>query len=131
MRSYRRDLGEPWDISKIYWGVMSASAFREGLRTLREAGDTTSFEGMDPDNLPPFAAEDEDIDAMIDGSEFVDRKLEAMKAHASQIAVDGPFFAFSDNIGNRVWGAEFYRLAKGTAAPPEGGGFEDDLFAGL
>ncbi len=131
MRSYRRDLGEPWDIAKVYWSVMSATAFREGLRTLREAGDTTTFEGMDPDNLPPFAAEDEDIDAMIDGGEFVDAKLDAMRAHASQIAVDGPFFAFSDNIGRRVWGVEFYRLAKGTAAPPTGGGFEDDLFAGL
>jgi hypothetical protein len=30
-----------------------------------------------------------------------------------------------------VWGHEFYRLVKGTAAPPAGAGFEDDLFAGL
>jgi len=57
--------------------------------------------------------------------------MDAMRAHASQIATDGPFFAFSNNIGNRVWGHEFYRLVKGTAAPPSDAGFEDDLFAGL
>ena len=47
--SYRRDLGEPWDIAKIYWGAMSESRMRAGLRALRDAGDTTTFEGMDPD----------------------------------------------------------------------------------
>ena len=110
---------------------MSASAMREGLRELRDAGDTTTFEGMDPDNLPPFAVEDDDLDTMIDGSDFFERKMDAMRAHASQIATDGPFFAFSDNHGNRVWGHEFYRLAKGTAAPRDGAALEDDLFAGL
>lgn len=129
--SYRRDLGEAWDVPKVYWTAMSASAMREGLRTLREAGDTVTFEGMDPDNLPPFAVEDDDIDAMIDGSTFFDQKMDAMRAHATQIATDGPFFAFSDEIGQRVWGMEFYRLVKGTAAPAAGAGFEDDLFAGL
>ena len=129
--SYRRDLGEAWDVPKIYWSAMSASAMREGLRTLREAGDETTFEGMDPDNLPPFAIEDDDIDAMVDGTAYLDAKMDAMRAHASQITTDGPFFAFSDNIGNRMWGHEFYRLVKGTAAPAEGAGFEHDLFAGL
>ena len=66
--SYRRDLGEAWDVAKIYWGAMSASRFRDGIRRLREAGDTTSFEGMDPDNLPAFAIEDDDLSAAIDGS---------------------------------------------------------------
>jgi N-acetyl-1-D-myo-inositol-2-amino-2-deoxy-alpha-D-glucopyranoside deacetylase len=62
---------------------------------------------------------------------FFDAKMDAMRAHASQIATDGPFFAFSNNVGNRVWGHEFYRLVKGTPAPAEGAGLEDDLFAGL
>lgn len=131
IQSYRRDLGEAWDIPKIYWSAMSASEMREGLRALRDAGDTTTFEGMDPDNLPPFAVEDDDLDAMVDGSDFLEAKLDAMRAHASQIATDGPFFALSNNFGNRVWGVEFFRLVKGTPAPPEGSGLEDDLFAGL
>jgi N-acetyl-1-D-myo-inositol-2-amino-2-deoxy-alpha-D-glucopyranoside deacetylase len=130
--SYRLDLGEPHDIAKIYWGAMSASRMREGLRRLREAGDTTSFEGMDPDGpLPPFITEDENLGAVVDGTAYLDRKMAAMKAHATQIAVDGPFFALSNNEGNEVWGTEFFRLAKGTPGPLNEDGLETDLFAGL
>ena len=53
------ELGEAWDIPKIYWGAMSKSQMAEGIRKLREAGDETSFEGWDPDNLPWGADDDE------------------------------------------------------------------------
>ncbi|GAA2083034.1 N-acetyl-1-D-myo-inositol-2-amino-2-deoxy-alpha-D -glucopyranoside deacetylase [Aeromicrobium halocynthiae] len=131
VRSYRRDLGEPWDVAKIYWGAMSAEAMRTGIREIRAAGDLTFMEGMDPDNLPRFAVEDDDLDAVIDGSRWVDAKLDAMRAHATQITVDGPFFALSNDVAQRAWGTEYYRLVKGTPAPPAGARFEDDLFAGL
>ena len=129
--SYRRDLGDSWDVAKIYWGAMSASRMRDGLRRLREAGDTTMFEGMDPENLPAFAIEDDDLTAAIDGSQFVEQKMAALRAHATQIAVDGPFFALSNNVGNEVWGTEYFRLAKGTPGPVGEQGLETDLFAGV
>ena len=129
--SYRRDLGESWDVAKIYWGAMSASRMRDGIRRLREAGDTTTFEGMDPDHLPAFAIEDDDLTAAIDGSRFVEQKMAALRAHATQIAVDGPFFALSNNVGNEVWGTEYFRLAKGTPGPVGEQGLETDLFAGV
>ncbi|GAB3265258.1 N-acetyl-1-D-myo-inositol-2-amino-2-deoxy-alpha-D -glucopyranoside deacetylase [Alteromonas gracilis] len=129
--SHRRDLGEAHEVAKVYWGAMSASKMREGLRHLREAGDTTTFEGMDPDgDLPHFMRPDEDISAAIDASAYVDRKMDALRAHASQVAVDGPFFALSNNLGQEAWGVEYFRIAKGTPAP-EDGGWETDLFAGL
>jgi N-acetyl-1-D-myo-inositol-2-amino-2-deoxy-alpha-D-glucopyranoside deacetylase len=131
-RSYRPDLGAAWDVAKVYWGAMSESRMRAGLRTLRESGDTTTFEGMDPDGpLPPFITADENLDAVVDGTAYVDRKLAAMKAHATQIAVDGPFFALSNNLGNQVWGIEFFRLARGEKGPTNEDGLETDLFAGL
>src|SRR5690349_19930980 len=40
--SYRRDLGEAHDIAKVYWCAMSESRLRDGLRRLRDAGDTTT-----------------------------------------------------------------------------------------
>jgi N-acetyl-1-D-myo-inositol-2-amino-2-deoxy-alpha-D-glucopyranoside deacetylase len=130
--SYRPELGEAHDIAKIYWGAMSASRMREGLRRLRAAGDTTTFEGMDPDGpLPPFVTEDENLAAVVDGSDFVEAKMAAMRAHATQIAVDGPFFALSNNIGQEVWGSEFFRIAKGRRGPTNADGLETDLFAGL
>ena len=130
--SYRRDLGEPWDIAKIYWGAMSESRMRAGLKALRDAGDTTTFEGMDPDGeLGPFVTPDADLAAAVDGTEFVDRKMAALAAHATQITTDGPFFALSNNLGNRVWSTEFYRIAKGAPGEPGEDGLETDLFAGL
>ena len=130
-RSYREDLGEAWDIPKIYWTAMAESRMRSQLRELRDAGDMTTFEGMDPDGpLGPFVTPDRFIDCVIEGDEYLDRKMNAMKAHATQITVDGPFFALSNNNGNQIWGSEPYRLVKGTAAPgPDG--VEHDLFAGL
>jgi len=56
--------------------------------------------------------------------------MNAMKAHATQITVDGPFFALSNNLGNQIWSSEPYRLVKGTPAPAPDG-LEHDLFAGL
>jgi N-acetyl-1-D-myo-inositol-2-amino-2-deoxy-alpha-D-glucopyranoside deacetylase len=130
--SYRPDLGAHHDIAKIYWGAMSESRMRAGIRLLRESGDTTTFEGMDADGpLPPFITADENLSAMVDGTEYHDRKMAALAAHATQILTDGPFFAFSNNVGNTAWGHEFYRIAKGERGPVNDEGLETDLFAGL
>ncbi len=130
--SYRLDLGEPWEIAKIYWGAMSADRMRAGLRALREAGDTTSFEGMDPDGpLPKFMVPDDLLTAKITADDQAEKKMAALQAHASQITVDGPFFALSNNLGSSIWGTEFFRIAKGTPGPVADDGLEADLFAGL
>jgi N-acetyl-1-D-myo-inositol-2-amino-2-deoxy-alpha-D-glucopyranoside deacetylase len=132
VRSFKPDLGEAWDVAKIYWGAMSATRMREGIRALRAAGDTKTFEGMDPDGqLWPFMVEDEYLAARIDGTDFIQAKMAAMKAHATQIEADGPFFAMSDLLGDEAWGFEFFRLAKGTQGPVGESGLEEDLFAGL
>jgi N-acetyl-1-D-myo-inositol-2-amino-2-deoxy-alpha-D-glucopyranoside deacetylase len=129
--SYRPDLGEAHDIAKIYWGAMSANKIREGLRDLRAAGDTTTFEGMDPDKLPPFMVEDDALAAKVEADEYSGAKMEALKAHRTQISVDGPFFALSNNKGNEIWGTEYFRIAKGRPADTGPDGLETDLFAGL
>ena len=130
--SYRLDLGEPWDIAKIYWGAMSESRMRAGLRALRDRGDTTSFEGMEPDGpLPPFVTPDENLAAVVDAPEHVEKKMKALEAHATQITLDGPFFALSNNVGQSVWATEFYRIVKGTPTDLNEDGLETDLFAGI
>ena len=80
--SYARELGEPWEIAKIYWGAMSESRMRASLRSLREAGDTTTFEGMDPDGqLPPFVTSDDNLSAAIDGSAYLEQKMAALRSY--------------------------------------------------
>jgi N-acetyl-1-D-myo-inositol-2-amino-2-deoxy-alpha-D-glucopyranoside deacetylase len=130
--SYRKDLGESWDIPKIYWGAMSESRMRAGLRALREAGDTTSFDGMDPDGpLPRFVTSDDNLAAAVDATAYIEQKMAALRAHATQITTDGPFFALSNNVGAEAMGVEYFRIAKGERGELGPDGLETDLFAGL
>ena len=86
---------------------------------------------MEPDGkLPPFVTPDELISARVDGKATVDRKMEALAKHATQVQTDGPFFAGAES-GHSWWSEEYYRLVKGTAGPVDADGFEADLFAGL
>jgi N-acetyl-1-D-myo-inositol-2-amino-2-deoxy-alpha-D-glucopyranoside deacetylase len=71
-----------------------------------------------------------DIAVEIDGTPWVAQKIAAMRAHATQITPDGPFFAGAEVLGDARWAREYYRLAVG-APLPEGEGWADDLFAGL
>ena len=41
--SYRRDLGEPWTVARVFWSTMSKSRMRAGIQALREAGDYETF----------------------------------------------------------------------------------------
>jgi N-acetyl-1-D-myo-inositol-2-amino-2-deoxy-alpha-D-glucopyranoside deacetylase len=131
-RSFRPDLGPEWDVAKVYWVARSASQYRQGMKFMAEHGIENPFEeSWDADHLPRFFHEDDAIAACVDGSDYADTKMDALKAHATQVMVDGPFFALSNQLGNQVWGLESYRLAKGRQGPTDERGWESDLFAGL
>ncbi len=127
----RPDLGEPWSISKIYWTANSESEMRAWLRELRAAGDTTTFEGADPDgNLGIRVTPDADLSARINAPDLAGRKVQAMLAHASQITADGPFFSAGGMFD--AWQNEYYILVSGQQGPTDPAtGLEDDLFAGV
>ncbi len=130
--SYDHDLGEPWEISKIYWAAMSESRMRESLRAIRASGDTTTFEGMDPDGpLGPWVTADDQLSAAVDGSAYLEQKMEALRSYPTQITLDGPFFALSNNEGNQMWGVEYFRIVKGERGALDADGLESDLFAGI
>ena len=129
--SYKRELGKAWTIAKIYWGAMSEARMRASLRAIRAAGDETTFEGMDPEGPMPFTTPDDQLSAKVEADGYIDRKMAALAAHRTQITLDGPFFALSNNQGNSIWGTEHFRLVKGEQGPVGEDGLESDLFAGL
>jgi N-acetyl-1-D-myo-inositol-2-amino-2-deoxy-alpha-D-glucopyranoside deacetylase len=129
--SYRLDLGEPWEIAKIYWSAVSESRMRERLRSRRAAGNTDACGGIDPEGPLPMATPDHLLSAAVDAGDHVELKMDAMRAHRTQIEVDGPFFALSNNLQDRVWGVEYFRIAKGERGELGPDGLETDLFAGL
>jgi N-acetyl-1-D-myo-inositol-2-amino-2-deoxy-alpha-D-glucopyranoside deacetylase len=130
---YRPDLGQPWSVAKVYWCCVPRSVLQEGIDALVAAGEEAFFEGVTSADDLPFAVSDDEVTAAVDGRKYADRKDAAMRAHPTQIMVDGPFFALSNNLGQEVLGIEYYRLVRGERGPVGAGpnGWEDDLFAGL
>jgi N-acetyl-1-D-myo-inositol-2-amino-2-deoxy-alpha-D-glucopyranoside deacetylase len=91
----------------------------------------TDFTRVESVDALPFGTDDDKVTTRIDARDYLEAKLAAMHAHATQIAVDSPFFALSDMVGQRALGTEYYTLLAGPAWPGHGpGDFEPDLFAG-
>ncbi|MGK5630997.1 N-acetyl-1-D-myo-inositol-2-amino-2-deoxy-alpha-D-glucopyranoside deacetylase [Streptomyces sp. URMC 123] len=127
--AYRRDLGEPHTIDKIYWNCIARSAAEEGFARLRaRTGADTAFRGVADLADLPGVVDDDEVTAVVDGAAYADRKAAALRAHATQVAVEEPFFALSNDLGQPLFTTEHYRLVRGTpgAELPE-----TDLFAGL
>ena len=117
-----------FDIRKIYWNTMPRSVIQSGIDAMKAQG--SDFFGAESADDLPFAKPDELVTSHVDGNEYVDKKMAAMAAHPTQIALDGPFFALSNQIGLTVWGHEYYTLVKGEAAGErDENGWESDLLA--
>jgi N-acetyl-1-D-myo-inositol-2-amino-2-deoxy-alpha-D-glucopyranoside deacetylase len=103
----------PWQVAKFYATAMPQS--------VAEARGVAYF--------VPFVP-DEQVTTEIDGSAYLAAKTAALRAHATQVAVNGDRFALADGRWQPLLGTEFYTLLAGPpgAAP---GTREHDLFAGL
>jgi N-acetyl-1-D-myo-inositol-2-amino-2-deoxy-alpha-D-glucopyranoside deacetylase len=126
-------------VRKFYATAVPKSVLAEGLQMLREAdtdqaegGPGSAFLAVESVDELPFGVSDEQVTTEIDARDYLEAKLAAMRAHASQIAVDSPFFALSDRVGQRALGYEYYTLLAGQRGPGAGRhGWEADLFAGI
>ncbi len=123
-------------------GARVPGARRSGARRFRAPGVPGAGAQRLPSGfrLPASAADlvygvpDEQVTTEIDASGYLDAKLAAMRAHATQISVEGVFFALSNQVAQLASGVEYYALLAGEPGPdgPDGPyGREDDLFAGI
>ncbi len=77
---------------------------------------------------------DDQVTTEIDAAAYLDAKKAAMRAHETQITVDGDYFALSNEIGRRILGQEYYSQLAGPRTEPspqhgEEERYERDLFA--
>jgi N-acetyl-1-D-myo-inositol-2-amino-2-deoxy-alpha-D-glucopyranoside deacetylase len=126
--TFAPEAGEPWTPSKLYYTAFPKSVLQQGIDMLKEQGHENFF-GVDSADDLPMGTPDADVTTEIDATAHLEAKLAAMRAHATQIAVDGPFFALSNNIGQSVWAVEYFVLARGDRAWPRAR--EADLFDGV
>ena len=125
-------------VSKFYATAVPRSVLARAIEAARGSGASgatgggVDFTQVESVAELPFGTPDDEVTTEVDATAFLDAKLAAMRAHATQIAVDSPFFALSDNIGQRAFGREYYSLLAGPRGPAAGPqGRESDLFAGI
>ena len=116
---------------KIYWTAMPLSVLKAGIEIFAES-ENNPFEGITEVGEFPFGTPDEEIAACIDGSDYHDAKVAALRAHATQIPANSWLYSIAGNFGQEFMGIEHFTLAAGEKGPANGPyGWEDDLFAGL
>ncbi|MDA8319502.1 MAG: N-acetyl-1-D-myo-inositol-2-amino-2-deoxy-alpha-D-glucopyranoside deacetylase [Actinomycetota bacterium] len=109
----------------------AASQLNEAASQLQDAGGP-GFGALGSIDDLDFGVPDDQVTTEIDASDYLPAKLAAMRAHATQIAVDDPFFALSNMVGQRAFGREHYTLLAGPRGAGTGQhGWENDLFAGI
>ncbi len=127
--TFRPDLGEAWDVPKIYWTAISKSMIRAGVEALRASGDTSEMAMMDPDEIP-FGVDDELVTTLIDARAYLPQKVGAMRAYPTQINMESGFFSFAE-LPDSPMGIEHFRLVKGRLGELDESGHESDLFSGV
>ncbi|MEU0134142.1 N-acetyl-1-D-myo-inositol-2-amino-2-deoxy-alpha-D-glucopyranoside deacetylase [Streptomyces sp. NPDC006296] len=121
--------GAPHTVAKIYWNRVPRTVAEEAFALLRDTA-PDAFPGIAAVDDVPGVVDDSVITTEIDGAAHAAAKTAAMRAHATQIAVDGPFFALSNDLGQPVFTTEYYELVRGAPGGRDAAR-EHDLFAGV
>jgi LmbE family N-acetylglucosaminyl deacetylase len=128
-----RDLGwypledeeEYWEPRKLYWGAWSRGRMKAYSRYFegQEDGDPGERAWWENRGIP-----DNEVSATIDVSEFANLKVEALKAHRTQIPTDWMMLRVPEEARSEVFGTELFQRIYSTVDSPLP---ESDLFAGL
>ncbi|GAB3449218.1 N-acetyl-1-D-myo-inositol-2-amino-2-deoxy-alpha-D -glucopyranoside deacetylase [Streptomonospora sediminis] len=119
--------GAPWQTRKLYAIAQPQSLLDESVERLqRSPGPFRAPRSAD--DISPGTPDDH-ITARIDAAPHWAAKTLAMRAHATQISVEGELFALSNGIAQEIRAVEYFTLIGGSAARRGRGGFETDLFA--
>jgi N-acetyl-1-D-myo-inositol-2-amino-2-deoxy-alpha-D-glucopyranoside deacetylase len=113
-----------YDANGFYGHPDHIQAHRVSLRAFEQAAEyglAKFYATAAPDSA--------EVTTEIDATAYLGPKLAAMRAHATQITVDAPFFALSNRIKHEALGVECYTLLAGPRGPGGPGGREMDLFA--
>ena len=119
------EAGTPWRPAKLYYTAVARSAIKNLGRVLSEAGIETPFaDGREPE----IGIADELITTQVDVSAQVERKRQALMAHATQMGPEVFFAKMPPPVFHRIFARESFQLVRGRSGAS---GMEDDLFAGL
>ena len=116
---------EPWKVAKLYMSTWPRSRVVTMIAARLEEGRITKEEA---EKSSGWGTPDEDITALVDVTDWVDLKVEALRAHRSQIPEDWFMLQVRARDRPKTMGMEaFQRLYSRVDVPFR----EDDLFTGI
>lgn len=119
--------GSVWRTRKLYAIAVPKAVLAASVQRLqRHPGPFTAPEPAA--DLAP-GTPDELVTTRIDAAEYWAAKTLALRAHATQVSVNGERFALSNGIAQEIGAVEYFTLLRGPAPRPTSGGYETDLFA--
>jgi len=123
------EAGEPWQIGKLYYeSIFNPDRMNRMYEVLREREPDSPLVEKMAELVERFSARQSDVTTRVEVGEFFEKRDEALRAHASQVAPDSSFFFWPNDLQREAWPYEDYRLAQSRVPTSE---HETDLFQGI
>ena len=123
------DAGAPWEISKLYFErTMNPTRFRAVYAALQERDPESQLVTRLGEFMERFADRPDLATTHVHVADHFAARDDALRAHASQVPTDSPFFYWPNDLLATVWPTEDFQLIEArvpTELP------ETDLFAGI
>jgi mycothiol S-conjugate amidase len=123
------EAGEPWQISKLYYDRIMNSRRMNAMHAALLAHDPDSALLDDLTKIRRWMQERPYLaTTQVRSSNFFERRDDALRSHASQVAPDSSFFFWPNELQREAWPWEDFQLVRSsvTSTLPE-----TDLFAGI
>ncbi|MEO6457155.1 MAG: PIG-L family deacetylase [Chloroflexia bacterium] len=121
------DVGEPWQVARVYYSSFARSATVNFARRLREVDPDSDFAQLDFSNM---GLPDEEITNALDVSSWADLKRQSLSSHLTQKGDQERFARMSKDLGVSFVDTEHFALGVGVPLP-DGPVLNKSLFAGL
>ena len=123
------ELGEPWEVQKLYFDRSMSGARLAALLAALEAS-------APDDDRVPFVREwvarllerGGTVTTRVDVAAHLEARDLALRAHASQVDPESRFFFWPNELLRATWPTDDYELVRSRVTPQP---LEDDLFAGV
>ena len=122
------DAGAPWRVRKVYLATYPRSAIFQASKAMIAMGLDSPFGDFEAVDDVPMGIGDDELGAIVDVRDVLDRKLEALHQHVSQLDPSSFFLNVPHELAEAVFGSEWFARLRSDVAVS---GVEDDLFAGL
>lgn len=122
------DAGPAWRVRKVYLATFPRSAIFQASAAMITMGLESPFGEFETVEDVPMGVPDEQIGAILDVRGVLDRKMEALHQHVSQLDPTSFFLNTPAELSEAIFGAEWFVRQRSDV---EVSGVEGDLFTGL